>query len=117
MRIEIRGRNIEITDELRRQVAHGMKPVRAQVPPQSRCEVVVMEEANPAIGDRFVAEGRLHLKGTTLNAREASPDLSRSVHDLIEDLRRQVKKNREKRRARARARRMAERVRNGGRVA
>jgi len=117
MRIEIRGRNVEITDELRRQVAHGMKPVGAQVPPQSRCEVVLREEANPAIGDRFVAEGNLHLKGVTLRAQEASPDLTRSVHGLIEDLRRQVKKYREKRRGRARARRMAEQARNGGQVA
>lgn len=117
MRIEIRGRNVEITDELRRQVAHGMRPIDPQVPRHIRCEVVVREEVNPAIEDRFVAEVNLHLKGTTLHAHEASPDLSRSVHEMVEDLRRQVKKYREKRRGRARARRMAERIRQGGQVA
>jgi putative sigma-54 modulation protein len=117
MRIEIRGRKVEITDELRRQVAHGMKPIEAQVPRQSRCEVVLMEEANPAVDDRFVAEVNLYLKGVTLHAHEASPDLTRTVHGLIDDLRRQVKKDREKRRGRARARRLAEQARNGGRVA
>lgn len=117
MRIEIRGRNVEITDELRRQVALGMKPIEPQVPRQARCEVVLRQEANPAIDDRYVAEANLHLKGSTLHAHEASPEMGRTVHSLLADMRRQVKKYRDKRRGRARARRLAERARKSGRVA
>ena len=117
MRIEIRGRNVEITDEVRRQVALGMRPIEPQVAPQARCEFVLSEEANPAIADRFVDEARLHLKGVTLHAHEASPEMGRTVHSLIEDMRRQVKKYREKRRGRTRARRMAARARKGRRIA
>ncbi|MGA1213703.1 MAG: ribosome hibernation-promoting factor, HPF/YfiA family [Solirubrobacterales bacterium] len=117
MRIEIRGRNIVITDEVRRQVALGMRPIEPQVAPQARCEFVLSEEANPAIADRFVAEATLHLKGVTLHAHEASPEMGRTIHSLVEDMRRQVKKYREKRRGRTRARRMAARARKGRKTA
>lgn len=117
MRIEIRGRNVEITDEVRRQVALGMRPIEPQVARAARCELVLSEEKNPAVADRFVAEAKLHLKGITLHAHEASPEMGRTVHSLIEDMRRQVKKYREKRRGRTRARRMAERARKGRRTA
>jgi putative sigma-54 modulation protein len=107
MRIEIRGRNVEITDELRRLVALGMKPVDPQVPRESRLEVVLREEQNPAIGDRFVAEANLRIKGATLHAHEATPEMSRTVHALVEDIRRQVRKHVEKRRNRSKVRRVA----------
>ena len=111
MRIEIRGRNVEITDELRRLVALGMKPVGPQVPPESTLEVVLREERNPAIGDRCVAEANLRLKGATLHACEATPEMNRTIHALVEDIRRQVRKHVEKRRSRARARRAAIEIR------
>ena len=111
MRIEIRGRNVPVTDELRRQVANGMRAIDPQVPPQALCEVVLREEANPAIEDRFVAEANLRVRGQTIHAREASSEMGRTVHEMVEDLRRQVKKYREKQRGRARARRLAERRR------
>jgi putative sigma-54 modulation protein len=107
MRIEIRGRNVEITDELRKLVALGMKPVDRQVPGESRLEVVLRREQNPAIGDRCVAEANLHINGATLHVHEATPEMSRSVHALVEDVRRQVRKHVEKRRNRNRARREA----------
>ena len=113
MRIEIRGRNVEITDELRRLVALGMKPVDPQVPRESRLEVVLREERNPAIGDRFVAEANLRLKGATLHAHEATPEMTRSVHALVDDLRRQVRRHVEKRRGRNRLRRIAREMRQG----
>ena len=111
MRIEIRGRNVEITDELRRLVALGMKPVDPQVPRESRLEVVLREEQNPAIGDRCVAEANLRLKGATLHAREATPEMNRTVHALVEDIRRQVRKHVEKRRNRTGVRRVATEMR------
>ena len=111
MRIEIRGRNVEITDELRKLVALGMKPVDPQVPREARLEVVIREERNRAPGDRFVAEANLRLKGATLHAREATPEMSRTVHALIEDIRRQVRKHVEKRRNRTRVRRAATEMR------
>jgi putative sigma-54 modulation protein len=106
MRIEIRGRNVEVTDDLREQVAHRFESIGKQVSPLSRVEVVVSEEQNPAVADKFVAEAKLHLKGVTLHAHEATPDMIRTVNELAEDMRRQVKRHREKRRKRKETRRL-----------
>ncbi len=106
MRIEIRGRNVEVNDELREQVAQRFKRLGQQVSPLARIEVVVSEEQNPAIRDKFVAEATLHLKGVTLHAHEASSDMAHTVHELAEDMRRQVKRHREKRRKRSQTRRL-----------
>ncbi len=106
MRIEIRGRNVEVTDELREQVAHRFEGIGKQVSPLSRVEVVFSEEKNPAVADKFVAEAKLHLKGVTLHAHEATPDMIHTVNELAEDMRRQVKRHREKRRKRRETRRL-----------
>ena len=113
MRIEVRGRNVEVSDELRSAVVARFKRVGKQVSTLAQLEVELQEERNPRISDRMVAEATLYLKGTTLRAREASPDMLHSIHELAEDIRRQVKKHREKRRARERTRRTMARMRRG----
>jgi putative sigma-54 modulation protein len=106
MRIEIRGRNVEVTDDLREQVASRFEAIGKQVSPLSRVEIVVSEEQNPAVADKFVAEAKLHLKGLTLHAHEATPDMIHTVNELAEDMRRQVKRHRDKRRKRKETRRL-----------
>ena len=110
MRIEIRGRNVEVNDEMREQVAQRFKRLGEQVSPLARIEVVVSEEQNPAISDKFVAEATLHLKGVSLHAHEASPEMTHTIHELAEDMRRQVKRHREKRRKRRETRKLVNRL-------
>ena len=110
MRIDIRGRNVEVNDEMREQVAQRFKRLGEQVSPLARLEVVVSEEQNPAIADKFVAEATLHVKGVTLHAHEASPDMMHTVHEIAEDMRRQVKRHREKRRKRRETRKLVNRL-------
>ena len=105
MRIEIRGRNMEVTDELREHVRKRFARVARQVSELAALEVELREERNPSITDRYVAEANLYLKGATIRAEEASPEMLKSIHELAEDVRRQVKRHREKRRARAKTRR------------
>ena len=64
----------------------------------------MFEERNRAIADCFVAEATLHLKGVTLRARDASPDLVRSINLCADELAVQVKRHRDKRRKRREAR-------------
>jgi putative sigma-54 modulation protein len=111
MRIEIRGRNLEVTDELRGHVSKRFRRIGRQVSPLATLEVELCEERNPSIGDRQVAEATLRLKGVTLRAREASPDMAHTIHELAEDVRRQVKKHRELRRKRSQTRRAVSRLR------
>jgi putative sigma-54 modulation protein len=105
MRIEIRGRNLEITDELRGHVMKRFRRVGKQVSELATLDVEVSEERNPSIEDSQVAEATLRLKGVTLRAREASPEMAHTIHELAEDIRRQVKKHRDLRRKRSQTRR------------
>lgn len=111
MRIEVRGRNTEVTDEIRRHVEKRFARIGRQVSDLATLDVELTEERNPSIADRMVAEATLHLKGETLRAREASPEMLHSIHALAEDIRRQVKRHREKRRKRSQTRRMVNRLR------
>jgi putative sigma-54 modulation protein len=111
MQIEIRGRNLEVDDELRDLVTKRFSRVGNQVSELATLEVELSEERNPSIPDNQIAEATLRLKGVTLHAREASPEMSHSVHELAEDIRRQVKKHREKRRKRSQTRRLVNRIR------
>jgi putative sigma-54 modulation protein len=111
MRIEVRGKNVEVTDELREAVTQRFARVGKQVSELAMLEIELCEERNPRIADRMVAEATLGLKGVTLRAKEASPDMLHSIHELAEDIRRQVKKHRDKRRKRQTTRKMMQRVR------
>src|SRR5918994_5070184 len=109
MRIEIRGRNVEVTEELREHIVKRFRRVGKQVSELAVLDVELSEERNPAISDSQVAEATLQLKGVTLRAREASPEMMHTIHELAEDIRRQVKRHREKRRKRSRTRRLVSR--------
>lgn len=111
MRIEIRGRNVEMTDELEALVRKRFQRLGRQVSGLATLEVVLSEERNPSIADSQVAEATFYLKGATLHAHEATPEMAHSVHELAEDLRRQVKKHRELRRKRSRTRRLVGQMR------
>jgi putative sigma-54 modulation protein len=111
VRIEIRGRNVEVTDELREHVTKRFRRVGRQVSDLATLDVELHEERNPSISDSQVAEATLYLKGVTLRAREASPEMMHSIHKLAEDIRRQVKRHRELRRKRSQTRRAMARMR------
>jgi putative sigma-54 modulation protein len=111
MRIEIRGRNVEMTDELREAVRKRFARMGRQVSPLATLEVMLSEERNPRVADKQVAEATFYLKGVKLHARESSPDMTHSVHELAEDMSRQVKKHRELRRKRRRTRQLVDQMR------
>ncbi len=104
MRIEVKGRNLPITDELREQVERRFDRVSRQVSPLAVLEIELCTERNPANPDSQVAEATLYLKGVTLRAKDASPDLRHSVNLVADELARQVKRHRDKRRNRREAR-------------
>jgi putative sigma-54 modulation protein len=104
MQIEVKGRNLPVTDELRELAIRRFAKVDKQVSSLAVLEVELFEERNPANPDSQVAEATLHLKGVTLRAREASRDLKHSLNLVSEELARQVKRHRDKRRGRREAR-------------
>jgi putative sigma-54 modulation protein len=104
MRIEVKGRNLPVTDELREVVARRFDKVAKQVSPLAVLEVELCVERNPANPDKQVAEATLYLKGVTLRAKDASRDIKHSINLIAEELGRQVKRHRDKRRGRREAR-------------
>jgi len=100
MRIQVKGRNVSVSDDLRAHVAKRFRVIERQVSELAELELEVFEERNPAIADSQVAEGTLHLKGVTLRARSASRDLEHSINVVSDELGVQVKRHREKRRGR-----------------
>jgi putative sigma-54 modulation protein len=104
MRIEVKGRNLPVTEDLREHVAKRFRKVAKQVSELAELEVEVFEERNRAIADCQVAEATLHLKGVTLRARDASPDIMRSINLCADEISVQVKRHRDKRRKRRESR-------------
>ncbi len=100
MRIDVKGRNLPVSDDLRAHVARRFRVIDRQVSQLAELEVEVFKERNPANPDCEVAEATLHLKGVTLRARCASPDLDHSINKVSEELAVQVKRHRDKRRKR-----------------
>ena len=103
MRIEIKGRNLTVGEEIRERVDKKFAKVGRQVSSLVEMELELKEERNPSISDSQVAEATLHLKGVTLRARERSTDMGHSINLVAEDLHRQVKRHRDKRRGRRHA--------------
>ncbi len=104
MRIEVKGRNLPVSEDLREHVTKRFRKVARQVSELAELEVEVFEERNPAIADSQVAEATLHLKGVTLRARDASPDIVHSINLCADEISVQVKRHRDKRRKRRESR-------------
>jgi putative sigma-54 modulation protein len=111
MRIEVKGRNLQVTDELRDTAARRFEKVSKQVSDLAVLEVELSDARDPGAGK--VAEATLHLKGVTLRAKDSSQDAKHAINLVADDMARQVKRHRDKRRARRESRAAAGEARNG----
>jgi putative sigma-54 modulation protein len=113
MQIAIKGRNVPVTDEIRAHVERRLSRVARQVSDLARLEIELYHERNPRVADSQVAEATLYLKGVTLRARDASPEIMHSLNLMCDELARQVKRHRDKRRHRREAHAAASERRSG----
>ena len=104
MRIEVKGRNVVVGDELRERIEKRCEKMARQVSPLAVLDVELSEERNPSIWDGQIAECTLRLKGVTLRSRSAATTMVAAVNEAADDLARQVKRHRDKRRSRRAAR-------------
>jgi len=104
MQLEVKARNCPVPDATRDRIGKRFDKVARQVSDLARLEVELKEERNPAIVDSQIVECSLHLKGVTLRARTASPEMTTSLNECYEELARQVKRHRDKRRKRRESR-------------
>ena len=103
MQIDIKGRNVPVTERIRTHTERRLDKVARQVSDLARLEIEVFKEPNPRVADCQVAEATLYLKGVTLRARDASPEMLHSLNLIVDALSRQVKRHRDKLRKRREA--------------
>lgn len=100
MQLQVKARNLELSDSLRDYAQRKLGKLDKQVHELTRVELELAVERNPSIAANQVAEATVWLKGHTLRAREASRDMKASIDELTEKLLRQIKGEREKKRRR-----------------
>ena len=98
MRLQVKGRNVEVTDSIRQYAEEKLGKLERQLADPTRVELELAVERNPSISANHVAEATIWTKGPVLRAREASADHKASIDQLVDKLERQVKRYREKRR-------------------
>jgi putative sigma-54 modulation protein len=107
MQIDIKGRNVPVTVDMRTHVERRLDKVARQVSDLARLEIEIFKEPNPRVANCHVAEATLYLKGVTLRAHDASPEMLHSLNLVVDELARQVKRHRDKLRHRREAHRAA----------
>src|ERR1700722_5374083 len=103
MQIDIKGRNVPVTDDMREHLERRLEKISRQVSEFARLEFEIFREPNPRVADSDVAEATLYLKGITLRARDSSPQMLHSLNLVVDEIARQVKRHRDKRRHRREA--------------
>ena len=100
MRLQVKGKNVEVSDSIRQYAQEKLGKLERQLDDPTRVELELAVERNPSISANHVAEATIWTKGPILRAREASADHRASIDQLVDKLERQVKRYREKRRSR-----------------
>src|SRR6266511_535552 len=97
MRLQVKGKNVEVSDSIRRYAEEKLHKLDRQLHALTQVELELRVEKNPSISANQVAEATVWTKGPTLRAREASTDMKASIDQLTEKLLRQVEHYRAKR--------------------
>lgn len=97
MRLQVKGRNLEVTDSIRSYAQEKLGKLERQLRDPTRVELELAVERNPSIPDNQIAEATIWTKGPILRAKESSHDMKASIDQLVEKLERQVTRYRQKR--------------------
>jgi len=97
MRLSVKGKNLEVSDSIRRYAEEKLGKLNPQLHELTQVELELCVEKNPSIAQNQVAEATVWTKGPTLRAREASTDMKVSIDQLTDKLMRQVEHYRAKR--------------------
>jgi putative sigma-54 modulation protein len=103
MQLRVKGKNLEVSDTMREHTERKLSKLERMLDPLTEIEVELAVEKNPAIAANQVAEATVWMKGHTLRAREAAPDMKAAVDAMSETLLRQVSDERKKRETKRRA--------------
>jgi putative sigma-54 modulation protein len=105
MRLQVKGRNVEVTDQIRSYAEEKLGRLDRQLADTTQVELELAVEHNPSIAADHLAEATIWTKGPTLRARERSTAFESSIDQLVDKLERQVQRYRAKRSRRESGRR------------
>ncbi|HUZ84405.1 MAG TPA: ribosome-associated translation inhibitor RaiA [Gaiellales bacterium] len=97
MRLQVQGRNVDVTDALFAHAEKKLGKLSRHLADDTRCELELSVEHNPSIPDSQTVEATVWTKGPVLRARESSNDMYVSIDAVSEKLERQVVRYRERR--------------------
>jgi putative sigma-54 modulation protein len=100
MQLQVKGKNLEVSDSIRRYAERKLAKLDKQVHALTRIELELAVEKNPSVSANQVAEATVWLKGHTLRARQATRDMKASIDELTEKLVRQIRDERDKKASR-----------------
>jgi len=100
MELQIKGRNLEVSESMRTFAERKLAKLGKLMHESTRVEVELSVEKNPSVAANQIAEATVWLKGHTLRAREASRDMKASIDELTEKLLRQIREEHDKKKAR-----------------
>jgi putative sigma-54 modulation protein len=102
MELQIKGRNLEVSETMRTFAERKLAKVDKLCHESTRIELELAVEKNPSVSAHEVAEATVWLKGRTLRAREASRDMKVSIDEVVTKLCRELAELRDKRVAKRR---------------
>ena len=97
MRLQVKGRHIDVTDSLFSYAERKLGKLSRHLSDESRLELELIVEHNPSISANQIAEATIWTKGPVLRARETSTDMYASIDLVADKLERQVKRYRDRR--------------------
>ena len=98
MRLQVKGKNVEVSDSLKSYAQEKLGKLDKHLNAATRLELELAVERNPSISENQIAEATVWTKGPVLRAKESSTDMRASIDQLVEKLERQARRYRDKRR-------------------
>jgi len=96
MEINIRAKNIELTNDLRQYAESKVGKLSRFFDQIREAEIELISAKNPSINDGQIVEITLFTKGHVVRGKEASTNIFASIDLVLEKLERQLKKNKDK---------------------
>ena len=92
MDLQIQGRNLEISDQIREHVTKKLGLIDRHLPNIGRADVEIASEATRSQKDRVFVQATLNVSGTLLRAQQFAANTKTAVNAVAQALDRQIKR-------------------------
>ena len=92
MDLQIQGRNLDISDQIKEHVTKKLGLIERHLPNIGRADVEIASEATRAQKDRVVVQVTLNVSGTLLRAQQRAATTKAAVNAVAQVLDRQIKR-------------------------